>query len=151
MDRLTKWNSEKGIYESHDGEEHQLAIDLLAHYENTGLYWHEIKDHEEMFKSYRHICGGKSPEEIKTLLDAEEQGLLIKLPCKVGDTVYIAYLNRVIEGMCHTVEFTLNYESEPIYFITTVIVPRTLHLQLGKTVFLTREAAEQTLKVGTPT
>jgi hypothetical protein len=82
MERLTHWNKEKCLYEAFDGDSHQLAIDVLAHYENTNLAWHEITDHEKMFKSYRHICGGRSPEDIKKaleLLDAEKQGLLINL------------------------------------------------------------------------
>lgn len=44
----------------------------MAEYEDTGLTPEEIKDHEEIFAAYRHACGGKSPEEIKALIDADE-------------------------------------------------------------------------------
>lgn len=40
------------------------CIDKLAQYEDTGLEPDEIKDHEEMFKAYRHVCGGLAPDEI---------------------------------------------------------------------------------------
>lgn len=39
----------------------------LAEYESAGLSPAEITDHEEMFKAYRHACGGLSPEEVKTM------------------------------------------------------------------------------------
>ena len=69
--------------------------------------------------------------------DAEEQGLLIKLPCKVGDTVYrIEYV--VVKN------HNFNYE--------VGISDRKFNLLLlgefGKTVFLTREEAESALAKG---
>ncbi len=36
-------------------------------YRDTGLTPEEITDHEEILKAYRHVCGGKSPEEITRL------------------------------------------------------------------------------------
>ena len=38
-------------------------------YESIGLEPEEVKTNEEMFKAYRHVCGGKSPEEIKEALE----------------------------------------------------------------------------------
>ncbi len=46
-------------------------ISELYAYRNTGLTPGEIKDHEEMFAAYRHVCGGKSPEEIRNLIDPD--------------------------------------------------------------------------------
>ncbi|HWT74374.1 MAG TPA: hypothetical protein VN258_06610 [Mobilitalea sp.] len=43
MERLTHWNEEKSLYEAFDGDTHQIALDILAHYENTGLTPEEIK------------------------------------------------------------------------------------------------------------
>lgn len=68
-----------------------IVLDKLSKYEDTGLEPEEIGTDEELFKSYRHVCGGRRPEEIERalyLLDLEEQGRLIKLRCKVGDMVY---------------------------------------------------------------
>ena len=74
--------------------------------------------------------------------DMEEQGRLVVLPCKVGDTVYFIahqfqmfpkyYWERVI------VEYTITSYAD--YFTQTET--------LGKTVFLTREDAERALKEG---
>ncbi len=68
----------------------QKCMSKLAAYEDTGLEPEEVKTNEEMFKAYRHVCGGRPPEEIKKaleLLDLEEQGLLIKLPMQLGELV----------------------------------------------------------------
>lgn len=43
--------------------------DRLRNYENTGLTPEEILDQAEMFRAYRHVCGGKSPEEVESLLN----------------------------------------------------------------------------------
>lgn len=56
---LSKWGFNKADIE-------KALLELKA-YRDTGLTPEEIKDHEEMFKAYRHVCGGKSPEEIETL------------------------------------------------------------------------------------
>lgn len=66
--------------------------------------------------------------KLKEYEDLEEQGLLLKLPCKVGDTVYLKYDGKV--------------------------VPRTADMQFlgvlwddyGKEWFLTQEEAEAKLK-----
>ena len=52
---------------------YQKACDRLAAYEDTGLTPEEIKDHEEIFKAYRHVCGGKSPEEIPRWIPVGER------------------------------------------------------------------------------
>ena len=53
-----------GVYSKDVLEE---MVERLAEYEDTGLTPDEIIEHEEMFKAYRHVCGGKSPEEIERL------------------------------------------------------------------------------------
>lgn len=61
--------------------------------------------------------------------DAEKQGLLLRLPCKVGDTVY----SVVKDGLSiFELEFSLDF-----------YVRR--KDDFGKTIFLTREEAEQAL------
>ena len=62
--------------------------------------------------------------------DLEEQGLLLRLPCKVGDSIY-----SVIEDGLTIVElkFSLDFYARR-------------KNDFGKTVFLTQEEAEQKLK-----
>ena len=63
------------------------------------------------------------------LAEADKDGRVIILPCKVGDTVYI--LRRTFDGADVVGETELWWDDIP---------------QLGKTVFLTREEAENALQ-----
>ena len=66
--------------------------------------------------------------------DAEEQGLLLRLPCPIGSTVYIIgskYRRGYDETWINTGKFRYSDLEK-----------------LGKTVFLTKEEAEQALKEG---
>lgn len=84
-------------------------------------------------------------EKLAAYEDAEEQGLLLRLPCKVGDTVY--FLDRFCGGYAsdcpsRPCENCPDYQLE-IYegnFMLNNIC------DFGKTVFLTREEAEAKLK-----
>lgn len=127
-------------------------------------------------------------QKLKEYKDLEEQGLLLKLPCKVGDTVYIAEKalrkrkehgpfsekkiifeseNRTKYVRCKVVSISYkkkgNYmkvrytgEFEEKYFdyetgydyriITDYIDMNFVFSSIGKTVFLTKEEAEQALQ-----
>ena len=95
-------------------------------------------------------------EKLATYEDAEEQGLLLRLPCKVGDKVYLISENFIepctVETIfvsdyvdeagnpCNMAEISYDredcpYVSQEIYFT-----------DIGKTVFLTKEEAEAKLK-----
>lgn len=83
--------------------------------------------------------------------DAEEQGLLLKLPCKVGDIVWEINAERkriskfVIESItiypCNVIQF--NWTLLEGIYKNVVGFSKT---ELGITVFLTREEAEAKLK-----
>ena len=83
--------------------------------------------------------------------DAEEQGLLIRLPCNVGDKVYA--LERFCDGNirdCYSwlkCEECEDYQQEVITRrIGTLLQAVSVIEMLGKTVFLTHEEAEAALK-----
>lgn len=98
-------------------------------------------------------------EKLKSYEDAEEQGLLLKLPCKVGDTVYvIGSLSEfgVTEEIelevfeCVVNKITLNYKygntmqmdcKEHSSFCWSMNIKK-----INELVFLTKEEAEQKLK-----
>ena len=84
---------------------------------------------------------GKLSEKIGAYEDAEEQGLLLRLPCKVGDTVYFVDFdeNEYDEAIVESIEFgrngfLINSDCE----IGTYLGAEYL--------FLTQEEAEQALK-----
>ena len=82
--------------------------------------------------------------------DLEEQGRLICLPCKVGDSLYQPIRKNVNEykviGLCYDITggkwlFEAAYQSG-LEWIKTVC----RFEAIGKTVFLTKEKAEQALE-----
>ena len=80
-------------------------------------------------------CGMKK-EILNRLADLEdkiEEGKLVELPCKVGDTVYQTDGIRVYESVVKNIIFDTSGEA----FDKSAI---------GKDIFLTREAAEARLK-----
>lgn len=80
--------------------------------------------------------------------DLEEQGLLVRLPCKVGDTVYVPTRNFISELRI----IMISVDMHGIYFgwklnsgIYSNLDGFSIN-KLGKTVFLTREEAEKKLE-----
>ena len=105
-------------------------------YEDGELFW--LKDAAELL------------EKLKSYKDLEEQGLLVRLPCKVGDTVYVPTRNFVSELRITLVSVDTN--DMAMYFswlLNSGIYPNLdgfSGYELGKTVFLTREEAEKKLE-----
>jgi len=81
--------------------------------------------------------------------DLEEQGLLLKLPCKVGNTVYRVSWHGVFIDSCIITGFA-ECDSEKSFCYTVYIDPDEEDiislLDFGKTVFLTQAEAEEVLK-----
>lgn len=100
------------------------AINKLAAYENTGL----------------------TPEQVAAYAKAEAEGRLIELPCKVGDTVWYDTWEHGIKNIGiqpHKIDrVDVSFISEVGEFLYTAIPLR----ELGKTVFISREAAEAASK-----
>lgn len=82
-------------------------------------------------------------ERLKLFEDKEEQGLLLELPCKVGDTVYAK--NPICNFKVYSVRI---YEDNHIAFSAKRKGGRIVFNEddIGKTVFLTKEEAEAKLK-----
>ena len=77
-------------------------------------------------------------KELQHYKDLEEQGRLIELPCKVGDTVYLVHRYRE--------ETRLICNNVPECEIVPMSFDLILFDSFGKTVFLTKEEAEAKLK-----
>ena len=69
--------------------------------------------------------------KLKNYKDLEEQGLLLRLPCKVGSTVYHIVNKRILE-----------VENVDLFFLCLCVA----ECRFGKSVFLTQAEAEQRLK-----
>ena len=82
--------------------------------------------------------------KLKDYEDLEEQGRLVILPCKVGDTLYRLVPNLYREYVeIKIAQFVINKNG--IYFTTDKGVSWSAD-KIGKTVFLTQAEAEQKLK-----
>lgn len=82
-------------------------------------------------------------KKLKEYENLEEQGRLIKLPCKVGDTIYGLHKAMVCELDTETIGISKMPSGEILYLIDGWELDKG---DFGKTVFLTREKAEAKLK-----
>lgn len=116
--------------------------ELLQAYKDTGLEPEEIKAMYETFAAV-----GAPLWKIKELYDAECEGLLIVLPCKVGDTVYWIRGRAILEVFIQWFE-TNEYGWCACGTFPPMSAPTFRFSDFGKTVFLTREEAEAALGGG---
>lgn len=78
-------------------------------------------------------CCQELQDRLAELEDKIEQGLMIELPCKVGDKIYIVH-NKPLTGWCF-------YKSHLHYYNMQRVLE-----EYGEFIFLTREEAEKRLK-----
>ena len=106
---------------------------------------------------------GKAIEKLAEYEDLEEQGLLVRLPCKVGDTVWVVTspINvfgydeydgdakyEVYESFLSSVSYYASDEQFRIYAKVTnsFIAAYFRECDFGESIFLTREDAEKKLE-----
>lgn len=87
-------------------------------------------------------------KKLKEYKDLEKQGLLLRLPLKIGDTVYSVTRDFISEYKICSIEkynegFFFNWKCEKGMYIN---VRGFTEYDIGKTVFLTQAEAEQKLK-----
>ena len=84
--------------------------------------------------------------------DLEEQGLLVRLPCKVGTEVFVIFpgINHYAKCQIKKIEIKPNIFEKICYFIEPVVrrgqYLKYFNNKFGETIFLTREEAEKKLK-----
>lgn len=133
-------------------------IERLAAYEDTGLTPEEVmpkdKADEIALKLMRladleRLC---SYDRLRELAEADKDGRVVVLPCKVGDTVWIVgtvrklYSAKVRTFFCgHPSEVRGDDDGGHIHMIRTTECDIPMQ-EFGKTVFLTREEAEKALR-----
>lgn len=119
-------------------------LDRLAAYEDTGLEPEDLRDYLPMLREWRQNTGAL--RYVIDLVKAEQEGRLLAMPCKAGDTVYLRDLTP-----CKVVGISIGH------YTRTVTIefndgdripnwqPRGFD-EFGVSVFTTREAAEAALK-----
>ena len=133
-------------------------IERLAAYEDTGLTPEEVlpkdKADEIALKLMRladleRLC---SYDRLRELAEADKDGRVVVLPCKVGDTVWIVgtvrklYSAKVRTFFCgHPSAVRGDDDGGHIHMIRTTECDIPMQ-EFGKTVFLSREEAEKALQ-----
>lgn len=129
----------------------------LKKYEDSGLEPEDIKVHEAAKYNAGYYHGDEDRcrwiekelgpiDHLRDLLQAERDGMLVVLPCKVGATVYGHSRAEVSEYKVAVISLATynwylrcqNHNSD--FWVTDA--------DIGKTVFLTRQEAEAVLKGG---
>lgn len=184
MERLTKRDAFGWI--SHDCEEHfdeqpdgtalsfciGEAIDRLAAYEDTGMAPKEVKlianalrEVGETYNCWFNYVAQCVIEhnKLQELAQAEKDGRLVVLPCKVGDILYEVDLPEY--GVITCKVFSISYYNGPMFHVPGNEAVKSLTVEVevieghgkgssynfeiddfGKTIFLTRQAAETALR-----
>jgi hypothetical protein len=86
-------------------------------------------------------------EELKSYKEAEEQDLLVRLPCKLNGTLYsVNYSNKTIAENT-IIKISINDHVKRFYCIDDNLRERIFFSRrIGENVFLTREEAEKKLE-----
>lgn len=155
MERLTeRWGEGDVWVKDHD---YVAAAHRLAAYEDTGLTPGEIKSIQgehfsglEMAKLYSALM------ELKKYQEADKDGRLVVLPCKVGEKLWVIGRDNVPREMALEAPDirTVCTDEDNLCMSTCNRKPdgfcayrlRNDGASIGKTVFLTREEAEKALE-----
>ena len=121
-------------------------VERLAAYEDTGLTPGEVKSmQEEHFSGLEMAKLHSALMELKKYQEADKDGRLVVLPCKAGDTVY--RIVRDADPHIARDEVRNMYFADDMTLCVELVGGRIiLSEKFGKTVFLTREAAEAALE-----
>ena len=84
----------------------------------------------------------KAVEKLAEYEDLEEQGLLLRLPCKVGDTLW---WTNAYGDLCSSEVNSIFIEKGIDGIVIETFICNIAGKEIGKTVFFTKEEAEQAL------
>lgn len=129
---------------------------LTARAKSNNYIWC-LYDCEEICENCKHL--DNMIEKLAEYEDAEEQGLLLRLPCKVGDTVWSLdnYCNECYDydDYCHRDCKNPKYRLQKHIVRRLEVTENGIYIcsfdrhemygKLGETIFLTKEEAEQAL------
>ncbi len=121
-------------------------MERLAAYEDTGLTPEEIDMDHEAAEQLRHLCRNCDLDRLEELAEADKDGRVVVLPCKVGDTVYFRTYdcNGTVDlGIQpHKVMAIVGHAIVRGRYTDVGLLPG----QYGVSWFLTREEAEKALE-----
>lgn len=116
---------------------------LLRQYLDTELTPEEIDMDHEAAETLCQLCRGCDLDRLEKLDEADKNGRVVVLPCKIGDVLYRASPSGVV---VHRVANMVYRELTSRWYIDTIPNLPYASEELGKTTFLTREEAEKALE-----
>lgn len=122
-------------------------VDRLAAYEDTGLTPGEVHSLWGEWNAMMRVLNSiGSYDRLRELAEADKEGRVVVLPCKVGDVVYGFHGRRTILPMVAKWIET-NTDGWAVAAQYVPMAPKFYNFSdFGKTVFLTREEAEAALE-----
>lgn len=130
-------------------------VDRLGAYEDTGFMPEEVTAEVSANAAARVFVekmtdfgSTKAVKRLRELAEADNDGRVVVLPCKVGDTVFLIYQGRIIECVAEFVNMGVASGNRVVAYTLTDRAEQygATFEAFGKTAFLTREAAEQAMK-----
>ena len=126
----------------------RMVWERLKAYEDAGLMPKEVAALMELFEYA--LKESKTLTEQLTLLkhirelaEADKDGRVVVLPCKIGDKLYRVFAGEIFE---HRVGRMKYFAIQGRWDIETYPFCPCVESSIGKTVFLTREEAEKAMK-----
>ena len=151
MERYTYFDGGKWRLKIGDTEYSGDWVERLAAYEETRLESEDMKkafNEDATLKLAGQILG-MSPDRLRELAQAKKKGRLVVLPCDVGDKLYDVTLGEVREKTVISLSMLLSKSVNHLVIhaenFRNAVTSHELQ-DIGKNIFLTREAAEAALK-----
>lgn len=136
----------------YNGECSQRKVwERLKAYEDTHMMPSDVTSMRMDMAIIAALFNGVDVDRMKELAEADKDGRLVMLPCKVGDTVWITgsvrrlYSEKVRTFFCGDPNYSRGMADNGVKMIRTTGCDIPIH-KFGKTVFLTREEAEKALE-----
>ena len=151
MERYTYFDGGKWRLKIGDTEYSGDWVNRLAAYEETRLEPEDMKRafNEDAILKLAGQALGMSPDRLRELVQAKKKGRLVVLPCDVGDKLYDVTLGEVREKIVVSLSMfvpeSVNHLVIHAENFRNAVTSYELQ-DIGKTVFLTREAAEAALE-----
>ena len=92
------------------------------------------------YEDIAELCGGF--DRLRELAEADKDGRVVVLPCKVGDKLYRVFAGEIFEQRVGSMKY---FAIQGRWDIETYPFCPCVESSIGKTVFLTREEAEKAL------
>ena len=151
MERLTYRDKDGFPMMKKRGGFKQGGVERLAAYEDTGLTPKEAKRMSNILMdvgidyncSWEYVKNWLLDARLRELAEADKDGRVVVLPCKVGDTLFRVFAGEILE---HKVGNMRYLAIQGRWDIETYPFCPYVESFIGKTIFLTREEAEAALE-----